>query len=87
MITDDELLIIHNAIQSGVDAHMPYGTVLPLKIKNGLKQISYGGILFMEQNTKKASIYTNLVKQGHKITWGIRKGNWIRIMDGNVQQK
>lgn len=52
---------------------------------NGCRQVTYNGIIFMEQNKHKASEYATLAKKGHKITWGIRQSKpWIYILDGKI---
>jgi len=51
---------------------------------NGCRQLFYNGIRFMEQNKNKSSQYAKLANEGHKITWGIRDGNWIYIIDGQI---
>lgn len=48
---------------------------------NGKKEI----IRFQKQNKSKHSAYGRSAREGHLITWGIRHGKWILIMDGKVE--
>lgn len=55
-----------------------------MKAEGGLKYMNYQNITFMEQNKKKDSLYAHMARQGKKITWGIQKGTWIKVVDNSV---
>jgi len=84
----DELLLIHSAIHKGKGIKLADGTVIPVvKVTKGLRQLTYNNILFIEQNPNKDTVYAELARAGHQITWGIREGEWIKIIDGTVYVK
>ena len=71
--TKKELIEIHSTVHD-------HNVKLSIA-SNGCRYLVYKGITFMEQNKNKASKYAVLVRHGYKITWGIRTGNWILILE------
>jgi hypothetical protein len=44
-----------------------------------------GGAILIEQNPKKRSEWARLAKEGHRIAWVMREGQYLaRIVDGEV---
>jgi len=86
-LTDEVLLGIHTVIHD----QLPYIEIngvrynLQRNLQNQCCYIEINNIKFMEQNPHKSSKYALLAQQGHKITWGIRPGNWLLIMDGEIK--
>jgi hypothetical protein len=76
------VLAIHNAIHSGKERVL--GFPITVSPNNNCRQVKFKNVLFMEQNKSKDSSYAKLAREGHKITWGIRPGDWIKIMDGKI---
>ena len=59
-----------------------------LMANNGCRYIDYHDVKFMEQNHNTSSLWAKQAKNGRKITWGIRQGAWILIVDdGETIQK
>lgn len=81
---------IHAAIHSQVQSVIlpdEYGVEKEYRISTGTnlcRQLTYNGILFMEQNKSKQSKYAGLAREGHTITWGIRQPKWLYILDGKI---
>lgn len=61
------------------------GKVYPIEVHpNGCRFVEYEGVQFMEQNKSKNSAFAKQAREGKRITWGIRSGNWIYIDDTSV---
>ena len=50
--------------------HHLTGKIIPVKLRN----ITYGGIFFIKQNSSKGSRFAQLALEDHKIMWGSRGG-------------
>ena len=77
-------LAIHNLRAKSI---MINGQTYPIQVSpnNLCRYIEYNGITFMEQNSKKDSRWAVRVRMGDEITWGIRPGKWILIINGAIQ--
>lgn len=53
--------------------------------KTGCRYITINGIKYITQNISQNSEWGIKARLGHKITWGIRKGPWIRIVNNNIE--
>lgn len=85
-LTSDELINIHNHLHWGSDSVTIAGITYPFQISSGgWRYVEIMGIKFQKQNVSKPSKWGRMAKMGHLITWGIRPGNWIRIVDGKVE--
>lgn len=51
---------------------------------NGCRHFVYNSIDFMEQNKKTFSKFAELARNGHNITWGIRPGSWLYVLDNKL---
>lgn len=57
------------------------------KTRTGLRNVTYEGIFFIEQNPLKTSKYAQLAQQGHQIMWGIQGRTYIlRVVDGDFEK-
>ena len=58
----------------------------PILINNkGCRYVDYEGVKFMEQNVDTSSLWAKQAKtNGRKITWGIRPGVWMLIVDDGI---
>jgi|SRR5882672_5399837 len=84
-ITEDIVRAIHQAIHSDATEVEIEGKTYPItKFKTKFRSVKLGSILFAEQNTDKPSQFSALAKKGHKITWGIRSGGWIKVVDDAI---
>ena len=63
------------------------GKSFALKKVEGLRRYDVGNILFIEQNSKKATPWGYLAREGHKIMWVIDK-KWndyiARVDNGKI---
>ncbi|MFX0181469.1 MAG: hypothetical protein ACFE95_00200 [Candidatus Hodarchaeota archaeon] len=51
--------------------------------RTGLRNLTYEGIWFIEQNPKKKSRFAKLAQEGHQILWGLKGRTYVlRVMDG-----
>jgi hypothetical protein len=51
--------------------------------RTGLRNLTYAGIWFIEQNPKKKSRYAKMAQEGHQILWGLKGRTYIlRVLDG-----
>lgn len=83
--TKEELLMIHQAIHSKSKFVTVRGE--KYKIQDGkYRQCSIKGEIFSEQNKEKSSKYAKMAREGKKITWIIREGQWGLIIDGKIVQ-
>lgn len=48
---------------------------------NGCRYLIYGGVMFMEQNKRKASPFAALARRGYQIVWGMFPSSWMYIRD------
>lgn len=87
-LEDRVLVNISNALyDDSVGKITLNGKTFPVKRhKKGMRYVQIGGVTFMQQNRFKGTQYARMIAEGHEITWGIRDGNWIRIMDGEVKR-
>ncbi|MFX0209635.1 MAG: hypothetical protein ACFFDT_26885 [Candidatus Hodarchaeota archaeon] len=78
-------LNIFNAIFSNQDEVELEGRLYPIhQTKSGLRNVTYSGIWFIEQNPHKDSHHAHMAREGHKILWGIKKRTYVlRVIDGN----
>ena len=57
------------------------------KTRRGLRNVTYEGIWFIEQNPQKESKYAQLAQQGYQIMWGIKGRTYIlRVVDGKFDK-
>jgi len=86
LLTREEKVLIHEAIHSnGVHVDLPGRSGLWIQVTaGGLRFVTVGGDTYMEQNPKKTSSYAQQAREGAKITWIIRRGEWGMIKDGKV---
>lgn len=76
--------VLHNKEYKEVEL---YGKKIPISLSpNGCRQLYFHNMNFMEQNPKKNSKFGELARQGEKITWGIKGGNWIRIDKDGIHE-
>ena len=54
--------------------------------RSGLRHVKLtGGALLIEQNPKKKSEWAELARQGHRVAWVMRDGEYLaRVVDGEV---
>ena len=54
--------------------------------RSGLRYVKLaGGALLIEQNPKKASEWAELARQGRRVAWVMRDGEYLaRVVDGEV---
>ncbi|MFX1515342.1 MAG: hypothetical protein ACFFC6_03475 [Promethearchaeota archaeon] len=67
--------------QHGVEIE---GRLYPIhQTKTGLRNVTYSGIWFIEQNPQKESRFAKMAQEGHQILWGLKKRTYVlRVMDG-----
>lgn len=53
---------------------------------NGCRTVTYAGVKFMAQNPATGTQYAKRANNGSKITWGMRKGEWILVENGEVMK-
>lgn len=60
------------------------GRLYPIhQTKTGLRNVTYSGIWFIEQNPQKESRFAKMAQEGHQILWGLKKRTYVlRVMDG-----
>lgn len=51
----------------------------------GCRYITFNGTKYITQNKNQDSLWGERARQGDKITWGIRPGSWIRIVNNKVE--
>ena len=83
----ETIRLIHEALHDNDPVVLDYGKVYtPKKHSNGCRYIDYKNVRFIQQNpNKKDSIFAEKAKNGERITWGIRTGNWIFINDEEIR--
>ena len=70
---------IHNREQEKVTLH---GDDYPIILTSGLRSVKINGILFIEQNKAKiGSRFAEAARRGDKITWGVQRGPWIKVVN------
>ena len=54
--------------------------------RSGLKYVDLGdGAILVEQNPKKNSRWARLAREGHRIAWVLKDGEYLaRLVDGNL---
>lgn len=84
----EDIKAIHNAIHDMrakyVELHGKRYSILN-SVGNGCRYIEYQGIKYMEQNPNKESKWADRVRMGDLITWGIRPGKWLLIINGEIK--
>jgi len=94
---EDKILAIDKAIHSRCTGiYLDKILYRVYKASNGCRSLKYNDILFMEQNPKKRrfngekfvlSDYAKKAREGNKITWGIRGGKWILVINNKIINK
>ena len=54
---------------------------------SGLRHVALpGGAELVEQNPKKSSEWAKLAREGHRVAWAMRDGEYLaRVVDGEVE--
>ncbi|NHJ02507.1 MAG: hypothetical protein EAX86_10255 [Candidatus Heimdallarchaeota archaeon] len=57
------------------------------KTRTGLRNVTFKGIWFIEQNPNKDSSTAKLAREGHKLLWGIKGRTYIiKVLDGKYER-
>lgn len=87
-LTNEELLHIHNFIHSNLESFLFRGRKYSIQLSkmDKLRFVIINNIKYIQQNPKNTSEHAIRAKKGEKITWGIRNGKWILIVNNKVEK-
>ena len=87
------VLVIHNALHNKDTNIIEINNKkYPITIAhNGCRKVDYLHTTYMEQNENKVSTtgilsnYAQMARNGDKITWGIRRGQWLLVINNEIK--
>ncbi|KAG2385537.1 hypothetical protein C9374_003352 [Naegleria lovaniensis] len=89
IVTDDDILKIHNAIHDTDQDHVCINN-MSFQIQmndSSCRYIRVDGVVYIEQNKEKKTKYAKMALEGKKITWICHSGNWGLIIDDKIEKR
>nr|CAG4707831.1 unnamed protein product [Naegleria fowleri] len=88
VVTDADILKIHNAIHSRDSTVTINGMTFGIQMNDSsCRYVRVDGVVYIEQNKEKKTKYAKMALEGKKITWICHSGNWGLIVDDSIQKR
>ncbi|EFC46105.1 predicted protein [Naegleria gruberi] len=89
IVTDDDILKIHNTIHDPNQDHVIINNLSFATQMNdsSCRYIRVDGVVYIEQNKEKKTKYAKMALEGKKLTWICHAGNWGLIIDDKIEKR